>query len=176
MCKRCIRECSFNALESKCNRIVYKGGCVACQRCAAMCPNHAIEIRALPPQMAPHATFTDRVRQSITTQASTGGVLLSSCGNDLPYDVIFDDIVLDAAQVTNPSIDPLREPIETVTYLGRRSGRVAVDEKGCLTEGSGPIVAMDMPLMLGHVSLGAVSYNTQKALFMAAQELNVIAG
>ena len=35
---------------------------------------------------------------------------------------------------------------------------------------------MDMPLMFGHVSLGSVSYNTQKALFMAAKELNIVAG
>ena len=106
--------------------------------------------------MAPHATYTDRIRQGITSQASTGGVLLSSCGNDVPYDHIFDDIVLDAAQVTNPSIDPLREQVETRTYVGppvredvpvwRRLRRPS--------DGSGPIVAMDMPLMLGHISLG----------------------
>jgi len=175
MCKRCVRECSFDALESRCNRIVYKGGCVACQRCVAMCPNQAIEIKAQLSQLAPHATYTDRVRQSITAQASSGGVLLSSCGNDGPYDTIFDDLVLDAAQVTNPSIDPLREPIETVTFVGCRSGRVSIGSDG-LTEGSGPMVAMDMPVMIGHISLGAVSYNTQRSLFMAAQELNVLAG
>ena len=178
MCKRCIRECSYDALETRGNRIWYKGGCVACQRCAAMCPQHSIEIQALPSQMAPHSTFTERIRQGITSQASTGGVLLSSCGNDLPYGVIFDDIVLDAAQVTNPSIDPLREEVETRTYVGRRSGRVNLSGDGCIahSDGSGPIVAMDMPLMLGHISLGAISYNTQKSLFMAAQELNILAG
>ena len=37
-------------------------------------------------------------------------------------------------------------------------------------------IEMDMPIMFGHVSLGSVSYNTQKALFMAAKELNIIAG
>ena len=178
VCKRCIRECSYNALESRGNKIVYKGGCVACQRCAAMCPNRSVEIRVRPSQMAPHATYTDRVRQGITAQASTGGVLLSSCGNDGPYDHIFDHIVLDAAQVTNPSIDPLREQVETRTFVGRRSGKVTLSGDGCVTEsdGSGPIVAMDMPLMLGHISLGAVSYNTQKSLFMAAQNLNILAG
>jgi glutamate synthase domain-containing protein 2 len=178
MCKRCIRECSYDALETRGNRIWYKGGCVACQRCAAMCPQNSIEIRALPSQMAPHSTFTDRIRQGITSQASTGGVLLTSCGNDLPYGVIFDDIVLDAAQVTNPSIDPLREEVETRTYVGRRSGRVSFSGDGCIaqTDGSGPVVAMDMPLMLGHISLGAISYNTHKSLFMAAQELNILAG
>nr|WP_201798881.1 FMN-binding glutamate synthase family protein [Methanomassiliicoccus luminyensis] len=178
MCKRCLKECTYGALEAKGNRIWYKGGCVACMRCASFCPNRAIEIRQLPPQMAPHATFNDRIRQGIISQASSGGVLLSSCGNDLPYGTIFDDLLLDAAQVTNPAIDPLRETVETRTVLGRRSGRVRVSEDGCVTEdgGSGPFVVMDMPLMLGHVSLGAISYNAQKSLFMAAQELNILAG
>jgi glutamate synthase domain-containing protein 2 len=178
MCRTCIKQCSYGALESRGNKIVYKGGCVACQRCAAMCPNRSIEIRVLPPQMAPHPNFTDRVRQGITAQASTGGVLLSSCGTDLPYPILFDDILLDAAQVTNPSIDPLREQVETRTYVGRRSGRVTVSSDGCVPEngGSGPVVAMDMPIMLGHVSLGAISYNAQKSLFMAAQNLNILAG
>ena len=33
-------------------------------------------------------------------------------GNALPYPIIFDRLLLDACQVTNPSIDPLREPME----------------------------------------------------------------
>ncbi len=175
-CGRCVKECSFDALVKQEGRIVANGGCVACMRCVEMCPSSAIEVRHAPPQMAPHPTFTGRVRESIIAQAGSGGVLLSSCGTDLPYDVIFDDIVLDAAQVTNPSIDPLREPIETITFVGRRSGRVRLDDGGRLLGGSGPLVAMDMPLMLGHVSLGAVSLNAQEALFMAAEKLNVLAG
>jgi glutamate synthase domain-containing protein 2 len=39
-----------------------------------------------------------------------------------------------------------------------------------------PVVGMDMPVMIGHISLGSVSYNAQKALFMAAKELNILAG
>ena len=112
------------------------------------------------------------------SQASSGGVLLSSCGNDLPYESIFDDLLLDAAQVTNPSIDPLREPIETITYVGRRSGRMSVSSDGKIGPDSegGPVVTMDMPMMLGQVSLGAVSYNAQKGYFAAAQQLNILAG
>jgi glutamate synthase domain-containing protein 2 len=177
-CKRCVNECSFQALDFRDNRVVPIGGCVACGRCLAVCPVSCIEIRTVPSQFPPHGNWTERMRRAIYAQANSGGVLLSSCGTDVEHPVIFDDLLLDAAQVTNPSIDPLREPVETVTLLGGRPGRLQVSEgemlrmKGC----GDPLVVMDMPLMIGHVSLGSVSYNTQKAFFMAAKELNIVAG
>jgi glutamate synthase domain-containing protein 2 len=155
------------------------GGCVACGRCMSFCPTGAIAINEIPSIYPHHPWFTDRDRRAIAAQARSGGVLLSSCGTDLPYRSIFDDILLDAAQVTNPSIDPLREPIETKTYLGRRSGRLCIErvgEKYELVSGDGAIVPLDMPIMIGHISLGSVSYNTQKALFSAAEKLNIVAG
>ena len=177
-CKRCVKDCSFGALEFVDDRVHYKGGCVACGRCIAICPEDAISINVSTSQLPPHANFDDRTRHAIMSQASSGGVLLSSCGNDLPYESIFDDLLLDAAQVTNPSIDPLREPIETITYVGRRSGRMSVGNDGKIGPDSegGPVVTMDMPMMLGQVSLGAVSYNAQKGYFAAAQQLNILAG
>ena len=54
-------------------------------------------------------------------------MLLTGMGNDRPYLNVFDHLVLDACQVTNPSIDPLREPMELRTYLGRKPDSVAVD-------------------------------------------------
>ncbi|MFP4545604.1 MAG: 4Fe-4S binding protein, partial [Methanomassiliicoccales archaeon] len=122
LCRRCVKECSFDALDFQEGVVRYLGGCVACGRCAHVCPTGAIEVRPVPSQYPVHPSFTERDRRSIAAQARSGGVLLSSCGTDLPYRTVFDDLLLDAAQVTNPSIDPLREPIETRTYLGRRSG------------------------------------------------------
>ncbi len=68
--------------------------------------------------------------------------------------------------------------METKTYLGGRPGKIEIceGERMRMCGGEGPIIEMDMPIMFGHVSLGSVSYNTQKALFMAAKELNIIAG
>jgi glutamate synthase domain-containing protein 2 len=177
-CKKCVSECSFKAIDFIDGRVTPTGGCVACGRCAAFCPTGAIEIEVIPDQFPPHANFTERIRRGIISQASTGGVLLSSCGTDVEHPIIFDEILLDAAQVTNPSIDPLREEIETITFLGRRSGKLTVSEKDSFAFISeiGPVVAMDMPVMIGHISLGSVSYNAQKALFMAAKELNIVAG
>ncbi|MDD1767042.1 MAG: 4Fe-4S binding protein [Methanomassiliicoccales archaeon] len=177
-CRRCVTECSYRAIDCVGDHIVATDGCVACGRCAAFCPTGSIEIETIPNQFPPHANFTERIRRGIMSQASTGGVLLSSCGTDVEHPVIFDELLLDAAQVTNPSIDPLREEIETITFLGRRSGKLTVSEKDSFSFISeiGPVIAMDMPLMIGHISLGSVSYNVQKALFTAAKELNIVAG
>ncbi|MFP4169780.1 MAG: glutamate synthase-related protein [Methanomassiliicoccales archaeon] len=177
-CRRCVKECSFDALDFQEGVVRHSGGCVACGRCAHVCPTGAIEVRPVPSQYPVHPSFTERDRRSIAAQARSGGVLLSSCGTDLPYRAIFDDLLLDAAQVTNPSIDPLREPIETRTYLGRRSGSLEVKGEGKydLEGGEGAIIPMDMPIMIGHISLGSVSYNTQKALFKASERLNILAG
>lgn len=175
-CKKCIKECSYDVLEFNNGAVHAKHGCVACQRCVEMCPQDAIEIQRVPETMAPHGTYTERHRRAILSQANSGGVLLSSCGTDIPYNSIFDDLLLDAAQVTNPAIDPLRETVETKTYLGSRNGSLRLSSEGSFAVKPGCGIMMDMPVMLGHVSLGAVSYNTQKALFMAARRLNILAG
>ena len=177
-CKRCVKECSFGALRFEDGRVKYTGGCVSCLRCATLCPTHAIEVQEVDSHFTPHAVFDERTRRSIISQANSGGVLLSACGADMDYPDIFNQLLLDAAQVTNPSIDPLREPVETRTYLGRRPGKIYLNEDGKieLDEGTFPIVPMDIPIMIGHISLGSVSYNTQAALFKAAHELNIVAG
>jgi len=177
-CKKCVSECSYRALEFVDGAVKPIGGCVACGRCLSVCPAQCIEIRQIQSMFPPHANFNERVRRGIMSQATTGGVLLTSCGTDIPYPVMFDELLLDAAQVTNPAIDPLREVVETATFVGGRKGRLEVKENGHLhiEKEPGPMVAMDMPIMIGHISLGSVSYNAQKALFAAAKELNILAG
>ena len=56
--------------------------------------------------------------------------MLTGMGNDKPYFSVFDHLVLDACQVTNPSIDPLREPMELRTYLGAKPDGVEVEADG----------------------------------------------
>ena len=41
-------------------------------------------------------------------------------GCDKPDYTYWDRLLLNASQVTNPSIDPLREPMEIRTYLGAK--------------------------------------------------------
>ncbi|MFX1258585.1 MAG: glutamate synthase-related protein, partial [Promethearchaeota archaeon] len=89
---------------------------------------------------------------------------------------------LDACQVTNPAIDPLRETIETKVFFGRKPKRLEfttdnVDpfEVSLKTELM-PHFEIDMPIMVGHMSLGSISYNACMAIYQAAKELNILAG
>jgi glutamate synthase domain-containing protein 2 len=180
ICKRCTINCTFDAMSFNGDRIVANhDNCVACQRCAMMCPQDAITITKDPTVLSPHAAYDDRIRRIGWEQASTGGVLLSSCGNDRPYRSIFDDLVLDAAQVTNPAIDPLREPIETRTFLGAKPSKLEFDETDdeiVLKTKLAPNIQMSTPIMVGHMSLGSISYNAQIALFKACTEVGTLVG
>jgi len=49
-------------------------------------------------------------------------------GDDKGQRIYWDHLVLNASQVTNPSIDPLREPMELITYLGRKPDQVALNQ------------------------------------------------
>lgn len=179
-CKRCTVNCSFGALSFEGERIlVDHEKCVDCQRCAMMCPQEAISIIENPSRYSPHGTFTNRIRRIIYEQSSTGGVLLSGCGTNLEHPTIFDDLLLDACQVTNPSIDPLREPVETRTYIGRKPDKVEVTEKGNkvnLKEDSYPCAVVETPILVGHMSLGAISFNAASSLLRAAQKAGIMVG
>jgi glutamate synthase domain-containing protein 2 len=180
ICKRCTVNCTFDTLSYNGDRIVSEDdNCVACERCARMCPQEAITIRPNPTTLQPHSAYDERIRRIGWEQASTGGVLLSSCGNDLPYRSVFDDLVLDAAQVTNPAIDPLREPIETRSFLGRKPSKLEFteteDEVSLVTK-MPPNIQLETPIMVGHMSLGSISYNAQIALFKAAREVGTLVG
>ncbi len=180
ICKRCTINCTFGVLSYNGDRIVADNDkCVACQRCAMLCPQETITILDNPMAFPPHAAYDDRIRRIGYEQAGTGGVMLSSCGNDLPFPMIFDDLVLDAAQVTNPAIDPLREPVETKTFLGAKPAMLDVDEDDegfTLRTKFSPIVELNMPIMIGHMSLGSISYNAQIAIFKACKETGILVG
>jgi glutamate synthase domain-containing protein 2 len=180
ICRRCTVNCTFDALYFNDERIIARHeNCVACQRCAMKCPQNAITIRSNEMAYPPHASYTERIRRIGWEQASTGGVMLSSCGNDLEYPMIFDDLVLDAAQVTNPAIDPLREPIETKCFLGGKPAKLDFEENSTeIRFGTKlpPNIVLSTPIMVGQMSLGSISYNAQMAIFKAAMEIGTIVG
>ena len=182
-CKRCINNCSFGVFSFNGERIVIDHHkCVACQRCVVMCPEQAIYISENRSCLPPHGNYTRKVRNIIWAQSGSGGVLLSATGNDRPIRSIFDDLLLDACQVTNPSIDPLRETIETQVFFGRKPKQLDVlmdrDELNeiSLTTKFLPNFELAMPLMIGHMSLGSISYNACQAIYQAARELHILAG
>lgn len=182
-CKRCTNHCSYGALIFNGERIVPENSkCVACQRCVVMCPAGAIKIHENKSYLPPHGNYDRRIRNIIWAQSGNGGVLLSATGNDRPIRTIFDDLLLDACQVTNPSIDPLRETIETRVFFGRKPKKINFSTESndpnhiSLKTEFMPNFEVDMPIMIGHMSLGSISYNAVMAIYQAAKELNILAG
>ena len=99
--------------------------------------------------------------------------MLTGSGNDKPAPVYWDSMLINASQVTNPSIDPLREPMELRTYLGAKPDRIEVKD-GRLATQMPPQVPISLPIIFSALSYGAVSYNVQKALAEAAGELGTL--
>ena len=167
--------CGFNALEFE-GRVVpsEENECVACHYCVSVCPEEAITIVENPLRYRPHDAWTAEIIMQATRQAETGGVLLSGMGNDRPWGVIWDRLLLDACQVTNPSIDPLREPMELRTFLGRKPDSVRVtksDGELKLETEVPPQLELEVPVIFAPMSFGSISLNAQKALAKAAKEL-----
>jgi len=176
-CKRCLQQCGFKALTWQDGPVVDPAKCVGCHRCEAFCPQGAISIRPSPQYFRPHPLWTQSHRRNLWLQAETGGVLLTGMGNDLPYPVLWDHLLLDACQVTNPSIDPLREPMELRTHLGRRPDRLAVtwtNGEPRLLGDLEPTLELATPIVFAAMSYGSISLNAQKAIAMAAEECGVM--
>ncbi len=177
-CRRCIMQCGWRALSWHDRVVADHGKCAGCHRCEAMCPERCIEVRPNPQHFKPHALWSVAHRKNVWKQADTGGVLLAGMGNDAPYQIIFDHLLLDACQVTNPSIDPLREPMELRTHLGRKPDRVelgigAEGEPSCVTA-LPPNLELSTPITFAPMSYGSISLNAQKALAMAAVECGIV--
>ena len=174
-CDLCVRQCA--------NEVHYRDEktgalradsmkCVNCQRCTLLCPTRALAITRWPQVDAGSAVWTEGAMDDITAQAQTGGVLLASMGNPKSYHIYWEHLLLNASQVTNPSIDPLREPMETRVVLGSRPSKLRVNERTrTVVSPLPPQLSLDVPIMFSAMSFGSVSLNTQKALAMAAREL-----
>lgn len=172
-CKRCLQQCGFKAISWEDGPVVDQTKCVGCHRCEAFCPQTAITIQANPQYLRPHPLWSDAHRRNLWLQAETGGVLLTGMGNDLPYPVLWDNLLLDACQVTNPSIDPLREPMELRTYLGRQPDELAVATSDGDLE-LAPTLELETPVVFAAMSYGSISLNAQKAIAIAADECGIM--
>ncbi len=175
-CRVCENQCSFEAhqYDEEENRLVARdAACIGCHRCESLCPTGALAISPITSGYRENANWTSREIRNINRQAETGGVLLSGMGNDRPYPIYWDHLLLDASQVTNPSIDPLREPMELRTYLGRKPDALEVAADGRLATILEPQLALDLPVMFSAISYGAINLNVCRALAMAATELGI---
>lgn len=176
VCRICEQQCA-NEVHSydENNKIMLSDErkCVDCQRCVALCPTRALKIIKSDCCLRENANWQDDTIKEVYKQANSGGVLLSSMGNPKPMPIYWDKILINASQVTNPSIDPLREPMETKIFLGKKPFQIEKDESGQIICKLEPQLELSMPVMFSAMSYGSISYNAHKSLASAAQELGI---
>ena len=180
-CERCITNCSYGVFRRDGDRILINSRkCTACHRCLAYCPRDAISLEEQPCDYRSHPVWTRQTREAIYNQARTGKIILAGMGSVANLPVIFDHLMLDASQVTTPPTDPLREPVELRTYLGKKPSKLDLrrnsnGEVELATELT-PNLMLKTPIMLGHMSYGAISLNAQISMARAAQETGTYMG
>ena len=176
-CRACERQCANEAhefLPEAVKMVCDDAKCVNCHRCVSLCPTRALKIIKSGSTYKQNVNWSGKTIDEIYKQAGSGGVLLSSMGNPENYPVYFDKILLNASQVTNPSIDPLREPMETRLFLGAKPRDVKRGADGRLIDNLPPHLSLSMPIMFSAMSYGSISYNAHESLARAAQELGTL--
>ncbi len=176
-CKICQQECANGVHTFDAKRGMFltdETKCVNCQRCVAICPARALKIVKSDCAIRENANWQNDTVNEIYKQAASGGVLLSSMGNPKPLPVYWDKLLINASQVTNPPIDPLREPMETRVFLGKKPGKIQRDETGRLICQLPPQLSLSMPVMFSAMSYGSISYNAHESLARAAAELGIV--
>ena len=176
-CQVCARQCAnlvHSYDEERDIMLSDESRCVNCQRCVSLCPTRALKIVKSDCRLRENANWDDGTIREVYKQAGSGGVLLSSMGNPKPLPVYWDKILINASQVTNPSIDPLREPMETRVFLGKKPRTIGRNDDGTLSCEMTPQLELSMPIMFSAMSYGSVSYNAHASLARAASELGIL--
>lgn len=175
-CRVCERQCSneVHSFNEKSNSLFSDSSkCVNCQRCVTLCPTHALKIVKSQNIFKENFNWQRSDITEIYKQAESGGMLLSSMGNPENQPMYFNRILLNASQVTNPPIDPLREPMETKVFLGSKSHKIERDKDGKIIPKLSPQINLSMPVMFSAMSYGSISYNAHESLARAATELGI---
>ena len=175
-CRVCERQCAnqVHRYDGDLKKMLAdERKCVACHRCVALCPTQALKIVKSGHTFRENANWSGQAIQEVYRQATSGGVLLSSMGNPQRYPVYWDKLLLNASQVTNPPIDPLREPMETKTFLGKKPAAVQRDEKGNILPQLPPQLELSTPILFSAMSYGSISYNAHQSLAQAASALGI---
>ena len=175
-CKVCVNQCTYDthSYDAETDSICSKEeNCVNCLRCVTFCPTNAISIKKNPNANRDNANWNLEAIRDLKRQAESGAVILTGMGCDKPQYTYWDKLLLNASQVTNPSIDPLREPMEIRTYLGTKPDKLDMAfENGepVLKTQLTPQLCLDVPVMFSAMSYGAISLNVHQSLARAATE------
>jgi len=174
-CQVCVRQCANDGhVYDPEDDAVYaeSSRCVGCQRCAWLCPTGALTVREQPMGFRHNSHWSPAHLTGIYKQAESGGILLTGMGCDTDIPSYWDRLVLNASQVTNPSIDPLREPMELRTHLGRKPDAVELARGGSgeieLKTVLAPQLVLQTPIMFSAMSYGSISFNACRSLAQAA--------
>jgi glutamate synthase domain-containing protein 2 len=176
-CRVCERQCANEVhrySEERGMMVSDETKCVNCQRCVALCPTRALKIVKSDCVLRENGNWQNDTIREIYKQAASGGVLLSSMGAPKPLPVYWDKILINASQVTNPSIDPLREPMETRVFLGKKPEKIQRDADGKIVCELPPQIELSMPVMFSAMSYGSISYNAHASLARAATKLGIL--
>lgn len=175
-CQACARQCAneVHRYDGDLDKMISNSQqCVDCQRCVCICPTSALKIVDNPNKFRNNSNWSQQTMTEVYKQAETGGVLLSAMGNPKEYPVYWDKILLNASQVTNPPIDPLREPMETKVFLGKKPKDVTFNEDGSVNTETTPTLELSTPIMFSAMSYGSISRNAHESLARAATELGI---
>jgi len=175
-CKVCVRQCTYetHSYDPEDDTVVSDHEkCVNCQRCVVFCPVRALTIRKNPVAYRDNYNWTQEAIIDLKKQAETGGIVLTGMGSSKPNLTYFDRLLINASQVTNPSIDPLRELMELVTFLGTKPDTIDIEQSSDginLRTKLAPQLRLESPIMFSAMSYGAISFNVHEALGRAASE------
>ncbi len=179
-CQVCVRQCSNDVHDFDSDNDTISSddsNCVGCHRCESLCPTGALRIKERKTQFKTNYNWSPDHLQNIYRQADTGGVMLTAMGSDRPYPIYWDHILFNASQVTNPSIDPLREPMEIKTFIGKKSDRLEFETTNASGKTSfklksklSPQLELSTPIIFSAMSYGSISFNACKSLARASQE------
>lgn len=175
-CRVCERQCAneVHRYDPDLKKMLAdESRCVNCHRCVTLCPTWALKIVKTSHTFRENGNWSGQAINEVYRQAQSGGVLLSSMGNPKEYPVYWDKMLINASQVTNPSIDPLREPMETKTFLGRKPTHIHRDAEGDIVPSLPPQLELSTPILFSAMSYGSISYNAHASLARAAEQLGI---
>ena len=149
-----------------------KDRCIKCQACARQCSNEVHRYDADLDMMISDSQQCVDCQRCVCI-CPTGALKIVDNPNKFRNNVYWDKILLNASQVTNPPIDPLREPMETKVFLGKKPKNVSFNEDGSVKTETTPTLELSTPIMFSAMSYGSISRNAHESLARAATELGI---
>ena len=192
-CGKCVAACSFKAIKpaiekrkksgsisekNKFEKVIvikqnisFKHHCRGCGMCTMVCPNGALKVKR-----NPESQYSVRYRAEKGESIKKGGRSnLNTEGRTL------DKIKIGRiSQMTDPSLDALRHTFELKTPFGRV---LSADKLDFTVDGENIIETKQLPpnrwiypIIMGDMSIGAVSWRMWEAMAIATAYLNEVMG